>query len=56
MTDAEKDMRARFNKYLFGPVNFELAGLHVPDPTCLLVFAEAYRTPSRPRWYPFAQA
>jgi hypothetical protein len=43
LTDAEKDMRARFDRYLFGPVTFELSGFHVPDPTCLLVFAEAYR-------------
>jgi hypothetical protein len=28
---------------MFGPVTFELSGFHVPDPTLLLVFAEAYR-------------
>jgi hypothetical protein len=43
LTDEERDLRARFNKYMFEPITFELSGFHVPDPTCLLVFAEAYR-------------
>lgn len=47
LTDAEKDMRARFDKYMFGPRNVELSGFRVSDPTCLLVFAEAYRLEGR---------